>query len=337
MSPPSPPSPPSIVLAGATGDLGGRIVTALLARGASVRAIVRRGSAPEKLASLRDQGAEVAEIDFKNVAELTAVCSGGTCVVSALSGLRDVIVEMQTSLLTAAVAAGVPRFIPSDFCMDFTGLAPGTNRNLDLRRVFKDRLDAAPIAATSIFNGAFTDMLTGQAPIILFKVRRVLYWEDADQRMDFTTKDDTAAFTAAAALDRSTPRILRVAGDQISARGLMTVAAAVTGKQYHLLRAGGLGTLGTIIKLVRKLFPADGAVYPVWQGMQYMHNMFSGRATLDPLDNTRYPGMYWTRARDVLAAHDRTATSSPGVAVSQERALDSRPSTRVQVTRPHRS
>lgn len=331
----NPPSPPVIVLAGATGDLGGRIVAALLARGASVLAIVRRGSAPEKLASLRDQGAEVAEVDLNNVAELTAVCSGAICVVSALSGLRDVIVGMQTSLLAAAVAAGVPRFIPSDFCVDFTGLAPGTNRNLDLRRAFKDRLDAAPIAATSIFNGAFTDMLTGQAPFILFKVRRVLYWEDADQRMDFTTKDDTAAFTAAAALDPSTPRILRVAGDQISARELMTVATAVTGKQYHLLRAGGLGTLGTIIKLVRRLFPADGAVYPAWQGMQYMHNMFSGRATLDPLDNTRYPGLHWTRARDVLAAHERTIP--PKVADSQERALDSQPSTRVQVTRPHRS
>jgi hypothetical protein len=39
-------------------------------------------------------------------------------------------------------------------------------------------------------------MLTGQMPLILFKLKRVLYWGDADQRMDFTTMDDTAAFTA---------------------------------------------------------------------------------------------------------------------------------------------
>ncbi len=33
-----------------------------------------------------------------------------------------------------------------------------------------------------------------------------------------------------------------------------------------------------------------------------MHNMFSGRALLDPLDDGRYPGMKWTRVREVRAA-----------------------------------
>jgi hypothetical protein len=36
--------------------------------------------------------------------------------------------------------------------------------------------------------------------------------------------------------------------------------------------------------------------------MQYMRNMFDGRAKLEPLDNGRYPGMRWTTARDVLSA-----------------------------------
>jgi uncharacterized protein YbjT (DUF2867 family) len=49
------------VLAGATGNLGGRIATALLERGASVRAIVRRGSAPDKIEALRRRGAAIAE------------------------------------------------------------------------------------------------------------------------------------------------------------------------------------------------------------------------------------------------------------------------------------
>ena len=39
-----------------------------------------------------------------------------------------------------------------------------------------------------------------------------------------------------------------------------------------------------------------------WQGMQYFHNMFSGMAKLNPLDNNRYPEMSWTRVRDVIAA-----------------------------------
>jgi hypothetical protein len=35
--------------------------------------------------------------------------------------------------------------------------------------------------------------------------------------------------------------------------------------------------------------------------MQYMHNMFSGLAKLDPIDNARYPGIHWTTARELIA------------------------------------
>jgi len=291
-----------IVVAGATGNLGGRITKAILERDGSVRAIVRHNSDPEKVGVLRKSGVTIATVDFNNSPQLIEACRGASCVVSALSGLRDIIVETQTQLLDAAVKGGVPRFIPSDYSIDFTKLAPGTNRNLDLRREFRERLDKAPIAATSILNGMFTHLLTGEAPVVLFKVRRVLYWGDADQLLDFTTMDDSAQFIAAAALDPSTPRFLRIAGDQISARGLADVASELTGKKFRLFRAGSLRRYGILIKVARTLFPQKGALYPAWQGMQYMHNMFSGRAKLEPLDNDRYPGMRWTTVRDVLAA-----------------------------------
>lgn len=290
-----------IVLAGATGTLGGRIARVLLERGANVRAIVRRSSAPERVEELRKRGAAIAEVDFNDVSNLTEACLGGSCIVSALSGLQGIIVETQTLLLDAAVKAGVPRFIPSDFAIDFTKLPPGMNRNFDLRREFHERLNKAPIAATSILNGMFTHLLLGQAPIILFKFKRIVYWQDADQRLDFTTMDDTAQFTAAAALDSSAPRFLRIAGDQISARGLAEVTSEVTGQRFRLFRAGGLKRLETLIRITRAILPRSSAVYPPWQGMQYLHNMFSGRAKLEPLDNDRYPAMRWTTVRDVLA------------------------------------
>ena len=290
------------VLAGATGNLGGRIARAILKRGANVRAVVRRNSNSEKVEELRKRGAAISEVDFDSVPELTEACAGGSCVISALSGLRDVIVETQTLLLDAAVKAGVPRFIPSDYSIDFTKLTPGTNRNLDLRREFHERLDKAPISATSILNGMFTNLLTGEAPVVLFKLKRVVYWENADQLLDFTTMDDAAEFAAAAALDSSTPRYLRIAGDQISARGLVDVASEVTKEKFKLFRAGGLKRYETLIKITRTVFPQSKTLYPPWQGMQYLNNMFSGRAKLEPLDNDRYPGIRWTTARDVLAA-----------------------------------
>jgi nucleoside-diphosphate-sugar epimerase len=294
-------SPALIVLAGATGDLGHRIALALLDRGAQVRALVRPGNTKPEVAALRERGAEVIAVDFKDAAALTQACTGASCVVSALSGLRDVIVDAQTQLLEAAVAAGVPRFIPSDYAIDFTKLPEGSNRNLDLRREFGRRLDQAPIQATSILNGMFMDLLTGQAPVVLFKIKRVLYWGSADQPLDFTTTADTAAYTAAAALDPTTPRYLRVAGEVATVRDLQAAAGAVTGQRFRRLRAGGLWLLKLMIRITRRLAPAPKEVFPPWQGMQYLHNMFTGLPKFASLDNDRYPDLKWTKVRDVLA------------------------------------
>ena len=288
-------------MAGAAGDLGFRIAQALLKRGAMVRALVRPGNHKPAVTALQDLGAEVIEVDFNSVTALTKVCAGAACVVSALSGLRDVIVDGQKRLLAAAVAAGVPRFIPSDYSIDYTKLPNGSNRNLDLRQEFNQRLDQAPIQATSILNGMFTDLLTGQAPVVLFGLKRVLYYGDADQLLDFTTIANTAEFTAAAALDPSTPRYLRVAGEVANVRGLQRAATEATGEPFKLLRVGGLWVLGTLIKVTKTLMPASDDVFPPWQGMQYLHNMFTGLPKLAPLDNARYPTIRWTPVREVLA------------------------------------
>ena len=290
------------MLAGATGDLGFRIAQELLKRGAAVRALVRVGNTKPEVTVLQDLGAEIVPVDFNSVTALTKACAGAACVVSALSGLREVIVGTQKRLLDAAVAAGVPRFIPSDYCIDYIRLPAGSNRNLDLRREFNQRLDQAPIHATSILNGMFTDLLTGQAPVVLFGMKRVLYYGDADQPLDFTTTANTAEFTAAAALDPTTPRYLRVAGEVASIRGLQKAATAATGEPFKLLRVGGLWVLGTMIKVTKTLMPTSDAVFPPWQGMQYLHNMFTGRPQLTPLDNARYPEIRWTSVREVLAA-----------------------------------
>lgn len=292
----------TIVLAGGTGKLGQRIAWYLRQQGADVRALIRQGSTSSQGAAfLREQGVSLVEVDFAEPDKLEAACEGATCVVSALSGLRDVIVDAQTQLLQAAVAAGVPRFIPSDYCIDYAKLPPGSNRNLDLRREFNQRLNLAPIAATSVLNGMFTDLLTGQAPMVLFGVRRVLYWGDAGKLLDFTTMENTANFTALAALDPNTPRYLRVAGDVVDVMGLRNRASQVTGKPFKLLRAGSLDAFAMLIAATKKLSPAENEVFPAWQGMQYMHNMFSGLAKLNPLDNGRYPSIRWESVQDVLA------------------------------------
>lgn len=289
-----------IVVAGATGDLGGRIITALLKYGAAVRALVRPGTDVAKMDHFSQQGVEVVRVDLEDQAALQQACTGAACVVSTLAGLRDVIVDTQSRLLAAAVAAGVPRFIPSDFASDYTKLPAGQNRNFDLRREFKTILDQAPIAATSILNGAFGEILTYNVPLLDFKQQQVGYWEDADWLIDFTTMDDTAAFTAAAALDTTTPRLLRIASFQLSPRALSAAAEEVKKKPFPLVRLGSRLELAAQIQQVRAANPAgEHELYANWQQMQYLLSMFSVQST--PLDNTRYPSLSWTSVRDVLA------------------------------------
>ena len=295
----------SIVLVGGSGDLGGRIARSLVDRGAHVRALVHSGTFGEKRDRLSTLGVTVIEVNFDDPEELADACRGAACVVSALNGLRPVIIGMQGRILQAAVASGVPRFIPSDFSLDYTRTRPGDNRNMDLRREFMAQIDSMPIRPTSILNGAFTDMLTGQAPIVLHGIRRILYWGDADQPIDFTTKDDVARYTAAAALDPDAPRYLRIAGDVVTPRSLADTMTQVTGKRFGLLRAGGIGRLSMVIRVVRKLAPQPDAVFSVWQGMQYLRDMASGRGKLQRLDNDRYGIVPWTSARDVLGRVER--------------------------------
>lgn len=292
-----------IVVAGGTGNLGSRIVKALIGKGAEVRVLVRSSSDKKRVSYLEKMGAEVITVDMTNEQEIATACIGATCVVSALAGLQDTVIVAQKLLLNAAIIAGVPRFIPSDYSLDFTKLKDGENRNLDLRRDFHTYLDSTSISATSIFNGAFMDMLTNEIPMVIFKKKLVIYWGNADHKIGFTTLDDTAMFTANVALDKSTPRYLRIAGDQISAREIRGVMSELSGQKYRLLKTGGLGLLSIIIKIAKLFSPSKNQLYPAWQGMQYMRNMMDERSTLESTDNNRYSDMKWTTVKELISNH----------------------------------
>ncbi len=311
------PDAPTIALAGAGGDLGERIAKALVAHGATVRALVRPDVSPEDRARIEGIGATAVPADPADSDAMARALAGAACVVSALNGLREVMLGRQGVLLDAAVKAGVPRFIPSDYAADFTKTKPGQNRNFDLRREFMAVADRASIQVTSVLNGAFLDMLGAEMPIIQPAIRRVLYWHDADQRLDFTTKDNVAAYVARVAMDADTPRILRIAGDSVSVRQIAATTSEVTGERYRPLWAGSLGSLGVMIGFAKLVAPQPKAAFPPWQGMQYMRDQFSGLAKLTPLDNDRYPDVAWTSVRELLAKRAGPMARRADLGISQ--------------------
>src|SRR5688500_10009668 len=109
----------TIAVAGATGQLGRLIIQHLGKKDVQIRALVRAESDSTGLQSHTHSKIDIRRIDYNNPGQLADSLKNVSCVISALSGLREVIVDGQSKLLAAALAAGVPRFIPSDFCIDY--------------------------------------------------------------------------------------------------------------------------------------------------------------------------------------------------------------------------
>ena len=289
-----------ILVAGATGNLGNRISKELIKRGAEVRAIVRTSTDKEKIDTLEKMGVKIFEVDMNSVDEIAKASTGVDCVVSTLAGLGDVIIDLQTRILDAAIQAGVPRFIPSDFSSDYNDLVPGENRNFDLRRDFKNYIDSTSIKPTSIFNGCFTDILMYNTPILNLKEKSIGYWGDnADWKLDFTTMDDTAAFTAEAALDDNAPRDLQIASFQISPNEILADVKTASGQDYAIRQLSSLEDFSAFIKKQRAENPAgENELYAKFQQGQYMYSMFTTQNT--KLANDRYKGLTWTNGLDFI-------------------------------------
>ncbi|MCJ8153048.1 NmrA family NAD(P)-binding protein [Chryseobacterium sp. SSA4.19] len=289
-----------ITVAGATGNLGNRICRELIKHGAEVQAIVRSSSDPDKIEALEKMGVNIKYVDFNNVDAVAEACHGATCVVSALAGLEDIIIDLQKRIAAGAVKAGVPRFIPSEFCTDYTLLPEGENRNFDLRRTFRKYIDTLPIQVSSVFNGCFADILQYNTPILTLKDKSIGYWGDkADWKLDFTTMDNTASFTAQTALDDHSPRNLQIAGFQVSPNMLLTDIEQITGEKYKIHQISSLENFAEAIKKQRAGDPAgEHELYAKFQQSQYMYSMFT--AQHHHLANNRYEGISWTHSIDYL-------------------------------------
>ncbi|KAL3457254.1 hypothetical protein BJX64DRAFT_20737 [Aspergillus heterothallicus] len=188
----------NVTVGGASGSLGKLVVNALLASGKyNVNVLTRRGSD-----ATFPQGASVLAVDYSSVEELTAVLRGQDVVISTCSqsGL-----ETQFSLIEAAVAAGVKRFIPSEFTADIgnpkAAALPQYAGQLRIQELLRKTANENPgFTYTSIRNGVFLDWgLAMGFQVDLKSENPVLY--DGGDRPFSTTTLATVAQAVVGALD----------------------------------------------------------------------------------------------------------------------------------------
>jgi uncharacterized protein YbjT (DUF2867 family) len=109
-----------ILVVGATGLVGAEVCRRLKRRGEQVRALVRTTSSPDKVAFLKECGADLCVADLKDTNSLAGACHAVTAIISTASStlsrqagdsIESVDEQGQLNLVEAAKAAGVNRFI----------------------------------------------------------------------------------------------------------------------------------------------------------------------------------------------------------------------------------
>ncbi|KAJ3072862.1 hypothetical protein HDU99_002085, partial [Rhizoclosmatium hyalinum] len=241
-----------VAVLGASGELGTLVVEALLTKtnANTVRAVVRKST--EQLNALKarhDRRLDITIVDYDSPASLDIALAGVYSAVSTLQGMRPVLIDLQSKLLSACIKNNVKRFIPSDFAYDFISVAKlnytetprGYNRNIDIHKDFHEAAKA--IIASSgksiefipISIGMFTDLFpTDTFQIIDWNKKYVGYFGDEDTKQEFTTYRNTAEFTARVLTDPKpiTKTHFHIAGHQASPKELAALISGATGETF---------------------------------------------------------------------------------------------------------
>ena len=296
----------TILLAGSTGMLGARIAEHLLdADGVDLRLLVRSTTLddPDKrreLDRLVDRGAHVVVGDVTDAPSLDEPTRGVDVVVSALQGGRDVIVDGQVALARAAAANGVRRILPSDFGLDLFKATPGDHMAFDLRREADAEIAKIDIEQVNVLSGAFLDGVAAPGAVVVFDDDEgtATFWGTGDELFETTTIDDTARYTARAALDPDLPPgKFAVAADRVSFNEVVAAHERATGRRYEPRSRGDLLDLRAWIDDRR----AAGDHGTALMG-RYVEYMLSGQTRLDDLQNERYRDITPKTLTDVLSA-----------------------------------
>lgn len=212
-------------------------------------------------------------------------------VVSTLQGGPDVITDAQLALLRAAKAAGARRFIPSDYSYNVFTLPEGINVNSDWRRTLAERARTErteSFEVVHVMQGIFAARdVVGFLGLLDADKGVVRYWGDGTTPIDWTTYEDTARFTAAAALDdRRVPEHLFVSGDRADVLAFSRIWEAGHGKKLTLER---LGSLDDLAEETKRRLAAEPANMYAWLPLMYARGVFGGQALLGETHNALYP------------------------------------------------
>lgn len=191
----------SALVVGATGLLGGRVCKELAAQGKAVAAMVRNAGDDAKVGSLKAAGVELIEGDLKDPTTLQRACQGRAAVISTASAslsrqagdnIQSVDLDGQKSLIDAAKAAGVAKFVYISFSSNMTTDSPVTAA----KREVEQHLQSSGLDYTILRCGFLMEVMV--APLVGFDYAnaKAVVYGSGENPLSLVSMDDVASMCA---------------------------------------------------------------------------------------------------------------------------------------------
>ncbi|KUJ17666.1 isoflavone reductase family protein-like protein CipA [Mollisia scopiformis] len=184
----------TVAVTGASGAVGTAVVNAIVESGKfNVSVLARTGSKAAFPSSVK-----IAYVDYSDVASLTEAFRGNDAVISTvgLMGLQG-----QTTAVEAAVAAGVKRFLPSEFGYDLedpkieaiTANLPIFGAKVNVKKLIEEKAASNPdFTYTYVYNGTFLDWGLEHSFLFDLQSGKPRIFDGGDRPFSTTTLKSTA-------------------------------------------------------------------------------------------------------------------------------------------------
>ncbi|KAL4886413.1 NmrA-like family protein [Aspergillus karnatakaensis] len=278
----------TIGIAGITGKFAKLLVSHLLKRpDVSIRGYCRDPSkVPETISSSPDVSLFKGEaFDKDAIHAFTQSCN---VVICCYLGDDKLMVDGQKLLIDACDECNVPRYIASDWALDYTKLELGQLFVKDAMLHVKAYLETKSVRGVHILVGGFMEPIFSPFFNIFDpKTNTFAYWGEGDEVMEGTTYDNAAEFTAAVAVDASASGVIQFLGGRATIREIAESFEKVYGVKATLKRRGSLDELYNLMHELRQKDPAN--IYS-YVSLFFYYYWINGQTLLGTeLDNTKYP------------------------------------------------
>jgi len=217
---------PTLLVTGASGKLGQRVLELLLEANAGT--IIAATRSPEKLAAFAQKGVIVRQADFGDPASLAQAFKGVDRLLLISTDTIGNRLDQQIAAVKAAEAAGVKHVIYTSIANvqpDSTAQAAPDHYGTE------QALIASKLGYTFLRNSIYTDMLLGSLGQAVST--GTLYAGSGDGKIGYITREDCARAAAAALTDGfEGRRALDITGPEaVSQYDVAAIASKISGKQ----------------------------------------------------------------------------------------------------------